>query len=269
MGTALEEGQGPCLQWLMATRTSKAAVAAETGVDRIVGYEERSPSPVERIEYPTASVVLILELGAPLCVDGLETFAGRRPGSFVAGLQSGPTRTWHSGSQCCIQLNLRPTVAARVLGPARQVSGQVVPLSELSRSLRSEALAAESWPERMRTIEAWLRRRVSETEPSDPRMVWAEEQLLRRGGRLRIRRLHQALNMSERAFTRRFESAVGVAPKRFARLARFARTRELLRSQTPLVDAAFEAGFSDQAHMTREVRAWAGVSPRVLRTKLA
>jgi dihydrofolate reductase len=60
-----------------------------------------------------------------------------------------------------------------------------------------------------------------------------------------------------------FREAVGVSPKTYLRLGRFNRTLHRLHATgtASLADIAAENGFSDQAHMTREFGAIAGVTP--------
>jgi AraC-like DNA-binding protein len=58
---------------------------------------------------------------------------------------------------------------------------------------------------------------------------------------------------------------VGYGPKTFQRVARFQRAvGELRRAGAELARAAASAGYADQAHLTRESRRLAGLSPREL-----
>jgi len=73
--------------------------------------------------------------------------------------------------------------------------------------------------------------------------------------------------ISERQARRRFRQAVGYGPKAFQRIARLARLREWaardgVRSRT-LAQLAYDLGYADQAHLTREVTRLAGMSPAV------
>jgi AraC-like DNA-binding protein len=81
-----------------------------------------------------------------------------------------------------------------------------------------------------------------------------------------------SLNISERQFRRRCESAVGISPKALQRMLRFqgfvalaqsavARGRKPASAGLPVVAA--EAGYADQSHLTRECMRLTGVPPRV------
>jgi AraC-like DNA-binding protein len=72
--------------------------------------------------------------------------------------------------------------------------------------------------------------------------------------------------VSERQLERRFAELVGYGPKVFQRVLRFQRfLTQVTVPGMPLARAAALAGYSDQAHVTRESRRLAGLTPRQLR----
>jgi AraC-like DNA-binding protein len=77
--------------------------------------------------------------------------------------------------------------------------------------------------------------------------------------------------ISERQLRRRFHAAVGYGPGTLARILRFRRFLALLdRGRDDLAGLAFDAGYADQAHLTRESRRLAGLSPAgVVRSRRA
>lgn len=71
--------------------------------------------------------------------------------------------------------------------------------------------------------------------------------------------------VSERQFERRFLASVGLTAKTFARIARFQRVCGLLdAAPETLAAAAIDAGYYDQSHLVRDVRAFAGRTPSLL-----
>ena len=73
--------------------------------------------------------------------------------------------------------------------------------------------------------------------------------------------------LSERQIRRRFRTAVGYGLKTFQRVARLRRLRALASSPARLrhlAMVAYDLGYADQAHMTREITLLAGVSPALL-----
>jgi transcriptional regulator GlxA family with amidase domain len=68
--------------------------------------------------------------------------------------------------------------------------------------------------------------------------------------------------VSERHLRRRATEALGYGPKTFARIVRFQRALALLRrADRSLSTVAAEAGYADQAHLTRDVTELAGETP--------
>ena len=75
----------------------------------------------------------------------------------------------------------------------------------------------------------------------------------------------RALFLSERQLRRRFDAAVGYGPQTLHRVLRFRRfLAHLERAPGPLARLATDAGYADQAHLTREARELSGMTPREL-----
>ncbi len=60
---------------------------------------------------------------------------------------------------------------------------------------------------------------------------------------------------------RQFRAAFGTSPSRFRTLRQLDHVRRLLNQATPLADAAIQAGFADQSHMSRHFKRAYGVTP--------
>ena len=70
------------------------------------------------------------------------------------------------------------------------------------------------------------------------------------------------LAISERQLRRRFQAAAGYGPKMFARVLRFRRFVDAIdRGGADLARLALDAGYADQAHLTRETTRLAGLPP--------
>ena len=76
--------------------------------------------------------------------------------------------------------------------------------------------------------------------------------------------------LSRAGFARLFDREVGLSPKRWAGIARFQRAaKRLMRSPIALADLAAACGYADQAHLTRDFRRYAAVTPRSFRPRSA
>jgi AraC-like DNA-binding protein len=88
---------------------------------------------------------------------------------------------------------------------------------------------------------------------------------------VRVDRLADHLGISERQMHRRCCAALGYGPKTFARIVRFQRFLASARQPTAQTFAhlAADAGYADQAHLTREVQRLTGLPPTELVAELA
>lgn len=149
---------------------------------------------------------------------------------------------------------------------------QHVPLDALwgreGRTLRERLLDARTIGDRLETLEAALREHVVQPLEPDEAMAFAVA-ALERG--MPVAAVRERLGMTPARFIARFADAVGLTPKRFARLRRFQR---LLRSIDGSADVdwagvAADGGFADQAHLVNEFRAFAGITPTRYRPREA
>lgn len=82
------------------------------------------------------------------------------------------------------------------------------------------------------------------------------------GGRLHVHEVARMHGVSARTVRRLIRAEVGLPPKDFAQVLQFHRAVRLIRDHgLQPAAAAFEAGYSDQAHMTRAFQAHGGFTP--------
>ncbi len=77
----------------------------------------------------------------------------------------------------------------------------------------------------------------------------------------RIQDIQQELGLSQRKLHDLFDRRIGVRPKLFARILRLSSGLSVFQEQPSLADLAYESGYSDQSHLSREFRRLAGTSP--------
>ncbi len=136
-------------------------------------------------------------------------------------------------------------------------------LGHAGAALADELRDAPDWDGRFDVLERWLLRRLHDGPRVDPVVARAFGLLVASQGRIQIGRLCAELGVSPRHLTRRFSVQVGLAPKAVARQLRFAAVRRSLeapgdRSWTQI---ALAAGYFDQAHLVRDFRELAGLTP--------
>ena len=227
------------------------------------GYREVGP-PIRRVEVAQTGIVVHLALGPPLAVDGAVR------GSFVAGLYDAPVVLDHAGEQLGMQVDFTPVGARLLFGrPLGDLTRDVVPADDvLGRSIAEleERLAGlPGWPERFDVLDAYLLRRLRDAEPPRADVAYAWARLAATDGAVAVADLCRELGCSRRHLASRFREELGLGPKAVGRILRFERAVEAVRAGRPLAAIAAQCGYADQAHLTREFRALAGVTPAAYR----
>jgi AraC-like DNA-binding protein len=115
-------------------------------------------------------------------------------------------------------------------------------------------------------LELAIGRRVAAGPAASRDLTWACERLQASAGQIRIDALATELGCSRKHLTIRFHREFGLPPKLFARILRFDHAVRRLRADrvSSWVDLAATCGYSDQAHMVRDFRSFAGSSPTSL-----
>lgn len=145
-------------------------------------------------------------------------------------------------------VRLRPEAVATAFRlDARHLRNQSVE----AHMLGEPVIATMNW--NARDIDSWIA-----TFRVDP-LIAAMTRLLRSG--TAVRAISREVGLSERQLGRRFNTAVGVGPKTYQRIARFQRFLERELHGVSLAERAHRSGYADQSHMTREVQRFAGITP--------
>lgn len=258
----------PVGRWEIASRAPGPAVAPY--VRHLHGFVEATPVPLRRREVPIGAVVVIVAIEHEWSLELPGGVAARRR-SFVAGLQDGPTIVEHDGASHGMEIYFTPLGARAFLGvPLEALAGQVLELEDILG--REAATLAErlgdcaGWEARFDVLEGALARRLAAARPPAPELRWAWGRLHASRGGAPIGALAAELGWSPRRLATQFRDQVGMTPKRVARILRFDHAYGLLRAAAPppLADVAYECGYADQPHFTREFRSLAGITPREL-----
>jgi AraC-like DNA-binding protein len=170
-----------------------------------------------------------------------------------------------------IGARLRPGLTLPALGvPADELLDERVLLRDIwggaARRLVDQLSDAPTLADRFAALAAALAARQASARPVDADVQAVIARIARQPNR-RVAERGPELQLSQRQLRRRFSAAVGYGPKTFARIMRFqallARANQAA-GRLDLASLAAEAGYADQAHMTREVRRLAGTTPTEL-----
>lgn len=130
--------------------------------------------------------------------------------------------------------------------------------------LQEHLISGVSWPERFALLHSALESTLFQQEHVDAEIADAWQRITESGGKLRIASLAQRYNWSRHRLWHRFTDQIGVSPKRVAKIARFDRAIIAIHSGKQLSRVAFECGYADQAHMSREIKELSGRSPTAI-----
>ncbi len=188
--------------------------------------------------------------------------------AFVSGLQQRPLAVESPPDSEMAGIRLRPAGAAPFLrdSPAA-IAGAVIDLDALLgtgvESLRDQIASHPDLRRRALVLAAAVERHLAGARQPDAGIEAALDELARSGGTTSVAALVAASGWSHRHFSARFRAAIGVAPKSYARVARFesafARLQSLARPRW--AEFAADQGYYDQAHLIRDFRALAGATP--------
>ena len=180
----------------------------------------------------------------------------------TAGPDTGPHLSAAPVGTVFSALRFAPGTGAALVGtPADAVRDQRVPIEELWGRAEVEATVDRLQREDpVAVLEDVAARRRRATAP-DP--LVAEVVRLSEAGRP-VAEIADTVGIGERQLHRRSLAAFGYGPKVLGRILRLQRALALARGGAPLAAAAADAGYADQAHLSREVRTLGGASLREL-----
>ena len=220
----------------------------------------RKPSGV----LPTGTVELLFHYGDPIA--HLEN--GRlteMPRSYVTGQRSRSVNVIGTGVHRVIIVSLYPWGLNTLFPAGVDANDGYVDLRLIESGSRVEQLEeclflAAGTAERLLLVEKFL----LETRRGeiDFPMVAASKILAKRGLRKGIHQTTGILEMSERHLSRKFKTVIGLQPSLYMRIMRFQHAMSARRQlRLPWAAIAADCGYSDQPHLIREIRRFAGRAP--------
>jgi AraC-like DNA-binding protein len=216
---------------------------------------------VQRI-VPDGSVELIFHLGIPFSrlSNGI---AERQPRAFVVGQSASPFRLQTSTAGHALGIRVRAEAARSVTGvAAAELTDRAIPMQELGPNLGQ---LANRILDRDCELETLLNEHLAFDAPPDA-VAAAISMIKRSAGTAPMDTVAAHCNLSTRQLQRLFLEHVGISPKLFARIVRFQRVFQHLEHSPgrEWVHVALDCGYSDQAHLIRDFRQFAGETPSVL-----
>jgi AraC-like DNA-binding protein len=218
---------------------------------------------------PTGAVSLMLSFGPGLRVTNASMGGPVGVSSFVVGMYDEPALVEHDGCGNGVQIDLTAAGAYALLGlPMHELANRVVPAHELGcldvDRLVDRMLEYSAWQERFWILDEEVAAALALGPSLSPQVAWVDRQLRSRPQGVRIGALAAQLGWSRGRLVEGFRREVGLPPKTVARVLRFRRAVDRLSAGRPLcslAEVAAECGYSDQPHLNREFREFAGCTP--------
>jgi AraC-like DNA-binding protein len=187
------------------------------------------------------------------CADLIVTADGR---ATVVGPATSVQLPRLAGGTRLRGLRLRTSAIGTALGlPAHEIRDLEVPLSDLFPVGTAAHIAERVW---RGDLTAAL-----DPDAGDRRVEYALSGLARPAAR--VADVAENLGMSERHLRRLILAHTGLEPRTLRRVARFQRFLDLSAgAERSLAGLAARAGYTDQAHLSREVRTLSGLTPASL-----
>jgi AraC-like DNA-binding protein len=232
--------------------------------------DETGPKPAATRELvlPTGAMHLVIRLSEhPLRLyDDIEASTARTIGcAVVGGARAAAYVRDVSRPVRSVGAQLRPGVGPLLLGAsARELADRHTALEDLWGRLAVEArerlIEAPTPPLQLDLFEALLSARIPCDRALHPVVAGALERFARSND---IGAAVEDSGTSHRRFIALFHDAVGLTPKLYCRVQRLHRALDLgaQRTRRSWSDLALDAGFSDQAHLNRDFRELAGLTP--------
>jgi AraC-like DNA-binding protein len=238
-------------------------------------YDERTGSFAARRELAGTRGVLIVNLGPAIEIvgaDGAVLRVGTGAG-FMGGVCESTSLSRSCGVQAGVHVFAPVEVLARIAGcPPGELAQRAVALDAVVGNAREwgERLGeAQGAAARFDLLDTLIAAQLARAPAADSRLM-AAAAMLRRAPGAAVAGIAEAVSLDRRTLARRFGEMMGLSPRRYARLARFERFAAAMTASpdASLAELALAAGYYDQPHLNRDVRALADATPAELRRRL-
>jgi AraC-like DNA-binding protein len=260
-------------QWISAQWTPPEASRLRPFVESVWYFHGATAYSRERI-FPDGSAELIVQLD-DVYRDG-DKGSIPFPTVCVNGLRTRPSVVEAPGTRCRV-LGVRFTAigACAILGqPIRELTDVTVdlddcdgaPARELGERCADAAAAIHASHAAVatgvvRVAATWALTRLDRQRAADPIVLWTAERIRSAGGVVSVEGLRDRTGLERSRFARRFREALGVTPKRYARILRFHRALDLIARDGEIARAAQALDYFDQSHLYRDFREFAAMTP--------
>jgi len=208
---------------------------------------------------PDGCVDIIMNLGDDELPDA-DGFFMKNESSYLVGTMSHAIETTVTPGSLLIGVRFRPAgfAAFYQYDSMHEFTDRT---AEFDPALAPDLRRAEMAPKPC-LDQFFLRRLQNGNRPLTPVVREIES----KNGLIDVATLAQNSCMSIRQLQRTFKQHIGLSPKEFLNIIRFRCAVELIKKgeRQSLLDIALEAGYYDHAHLSNEIRKYAGIAPSLI-----
>jgi AraC-like DNA-binding protein len=218
--------------------------------------------------YPNGVMVLVIHLNKPTSSFFIDDKAHSVRVPALAGPYSRPFDVDPSQSTAVVGVVFRPGTG-RMFFPiaAHELHNTDIALSELcpgeADRLLNDVCSGRDVDEQFTMLERHLNQKLANAAPIHPAVRYAVEELSREGGVRGVGKIQRDSGLSHTRFIHVFREHVGLTPKLFCRVRRFSALLDQIKKGMPVnwAELAADCGYFDQAHLIRDFRVFAGMTP--------
>ncbi|MBN9482600.1 MAG: hypothetical protein BGO70_06990 [Bacteroidetes bacterium 43-93] len=189
------------------------------------------------------------------------------PASVISGLRRTPGLVQYEGDTEVILVTFREGGAAAFFNmPVHQLYSQSISLQDVFelqqvRDVEEQLALATGDAARIGIIERFLLAQLKHTK-TDAAILHTIASIQAAKGIIHIGTLAKSVFMSTDVLEKRFRSIAGCTPKQFATTTRLRHAIDQYTPGSSLTALAYDAGYYDQSHFTRDFRSFTGLAPR-------
>lgn len=239
-------------------------------VDRYCYYHATDGNTLSEMQrcLPLGMIVLVVHLKGKRCIGIQENSELVYPDAYLVGICEEPVH-WkmHAGSEI-MAIRFTPEAAVQLFqSPLGGLANDLIEVQTFNHSILTglvNRMQDESvMPKRIAVIEDFL---IQQFSKIDKRNNYFSESMLRlrtQNSTYSSTNLIDSFYRSERQIQRMFKEYLGINPKSYQRIMRFRNTWEnLLQNTHPdWAQMAYTMGYADQAHLIRDFKSHAGITP--------
>ena len=184
---------------------------------------------------------------------------------LLAGQMVRPLRVLPTGRVEIIGVRFRPAGTFAFLGlPAKELTGAIVSLDSVSarlhRLILDRVMGRVSFTSQLTALETILSSQLGAGQPVRQNVEAAVRVMEKTSGNVSVSALQRMVGVGSRTLEREFDRAVGLPPKMLCRILRFQTVFQAIERHDVRGWAAVaaECGCTDQAHLIRDFREFAG-----------